>query len=87
MPILDAQMVRAHCLHRDVFVARDPEFVLGVSVHALYPAFSLPLPSDNSSSPAEGGRHVCVFVRVCAHVCVYVRVCVCVCVRMCVCVL
>lgn len=29
----------------DVFVARDPEIVLGASLHALYPAFGLPASS------------------------------------------
>lgn len=31
-------------------MARDPEYVLGLSVHALYPAFGLPSPPDLAST-------------------------------------
>eukprot|EP00983_Pelagomonas_calceolata_P116826 1160354-Pelagomonas_calceolata.AAC.8 len=40
---------------RDVFVARDPEYVLGLSVHALYPAFALPLPPTSNALPDDEG--------------------------------
>ena len=39
-----------------MFVARDPEYVLGLSIHALYPAFGLPSTSADSSIGAVGER-------------------------------